>query len=499
MILKNNEPFLSDSIKIDLSKNRSIEVTYKKAKDGLLIPFINNSALHSTYYPLNEGKRINTPDNENKFCIAIGLGGGYHLAELANSKSKILCVPVKKDITANILNNIDISRSFDPSIMKIINIEEIIEYFDLFKYDGYYFVIHPVLERLYPDAVINIIRSIKAKINDLLLEANTQRKFGKLWFLNILKNIVHHKNNMFDFTPLTIKSKPILVTGSGPSLMNNINIIKNVRSKIFIAATDTSFKILLKNNINPDIIFSFDAQNYSYLHFTGINSKIRIFTDFTTSLKLPFSQTLLFSNHPLRSVFKDCGWNIISLSSRSRNIGGAMIDFFSTYFPDHPVITSGIDYGVFDHYLYSKGSYIDEYKFNNCNYFLNGEFIDSSLFYKYKYIDNSGNWRTFDLFKSYASGSSESKKIYTLSSSPFTPFKKLKNIDEIIDNTKSSLNKQLDFGSNRILPDVILETLKKAVLKDPGILNSYFLSKRTYPDENELKNIIKIIDRYIKK
>ena len=404
-------------------------VEFKESKDKLPVPFVNKTALHSTYYPLKEADRIHIPKDESMLCIAIGIGAAYHLVKLAKLNKMIIGIPVDNNILYRILEKSDLSRWFKKGKLIILTEKEILNYFDFFKYQEYFLIIHPVLERLYSPKLLQIIKNVKSIIREPLLEANTQKKFGKLWLNNIIKNIIYFLEDGFDFTPLTIGKKPILITGAGPSLIQNINLIKNNLGKIYIAATDTSFKILDKFNITPDAVFSFDAQHFSYLHFTGIKKKSRLFTDFTSSLRLNNSQTILFSNHPLINLFKEIGWTPIYLSSNTRNIGGAVIDFFCKYFPDHPIITAGIDYGIYKHNSYSKGSYISDYKIINSNYFLTGNKIDCSLLYRQRFSQKNGDWQTTKLMEQYTCSGSLQKNIYSLSTSPFVTYKEIKSLE----------------------------------------------------------------------
>ncbi|MCK4796470.1 MAG: motility associated factor glycosyltransferase family protein [Spirochaetes bacterium] len=495
MIIQKNIPFLSPLLLKELQETSSCMVKFKESKDKLLVPFVNNTALHSTYYPLKEGKRLKISKDPKELCIAIGFGGGYHLVELAKLNRKIICLPVDNNILYGILKNIDLSRWFNKENFIILTEKEILNYFDFFKYKGFFFVIHPILEKLYSARVLQIIKNVGIKLRQPLLETNTQRKFGKLWFGNIIRNIIYLFENKLDFKPLSIEKKPILVTGAGPSLIENIDLIKSNISKLFIAATDTSLKVLNKFNITPDVVFSFDAQHSSYLHFTGIKTKFRLFTDFTSSLRLSNDQTILFSNHPFVNIFKKAGCTPIYLPSDTRNIGGAIIDFFCKYFPDYPIVTVGIDYGIHKNSLYSKGSYINDYMLVNRNYFLTDNNIDCSLLYRDRFLQKQGEWQTTELLLQYTKTIKDKTNIYSLSTSPFVPYKKIKLIDEVINQSKKLKAKTVSFEKPKINKLDFFSLLIQEIKSNPEFLYSYFLSIGKNPDEYEVEKLITLLKK----
>ena len=99
------------------------------------------------------------------------------------------------------------------------------------------------------------IHEIVSMLKVPLLEMNTQRKFGKIWFENILRNSKLLFENNYSYEPININKKAVLITGSGYSLYENIDLIKKESENLFIASTDTSLKVLSKFNIIPHLCF----------------------------------------------------------------------------------------------------------------------------------------------------------------------------------------------------------------------------------------------------
>lgn len=495
MLTEKNNTFLSDTLKNELRNYNFAQINFKESKDKQLVPVVNNLSLHSTYYPLKESTKIIFPDEQSTLCIAIGFGAGYHLIELSKQNKEIIAIPIEKSILSEILKKIDLSQWFKKDNLKIINEDEILHYFNFFKYKCFHFIIHPVLQNMYPNKVNKVINNIGALLKGPLLEINTQRKFGKLWFYNIIRNILYLFENGYNFEPLIINKKPVLITGAGPSLFENIDIILKNKDKLFIAATDTSLKVLNKFNITPDIAFTFDSQQETLSHFIGIKNLPRIFTDFTSIIRLNKNQTIVFSNHPVINVFKKTGWNPVLLSSNTRNIGGAIIDFFSSYFPEYPIITVGIDYGIYKNQFYSKGSYSNEYKYIFSTYFKTENNIDTALIYRDKFNKIKDKWKSTDLFEKYSKSINITKNIYSLSTSPFTSFNRIKTLKYIIDQADNLEKSTLFIEKPNFNKDDLITIYIEEIKNNPQILYSYFLSNGEYPNQISIEKIIQTLKK----
>ncbi len=88
------------------------------------------------------------------------------------------------------------------------------------------------------------------------------------------------KQRFINFSKLkelnTLKQKPVLLTGAGPSLGKNIAWLEKNQDKFIIVAMAASIKKLTQNNIKIDIITSLDGQNFVFdNHFKESLSAIK--------------------------------------------------------------------------------------------------------------------------------------------------------------------------------------------------------------------------------
>lgn len=492
MIHDNNLAFLSKKVIDKITSTVQKVINYKTSKDNNVIPIVNNTTLHSIYYPLKESERLNFIKTNNTLCIGIGFGAGYHLINYCNLQKEIIVIAVEYDMLGSILENIDLSTLFPKNILRIIDQSEIVDYFDFYKYDDYFLIIHPVLQNIYSKEILATTQEIKNKLNPIIFDIKTQKKFGLIWQNNINKNLIDFFKKAFDFTPLTI-DKPILICGAGPSLDMNINEIYNNREQIYIASTDTALKILERNKIYPDSVFSFDCQNYSFLHFIETKKEYRLFTDFTSPLRnINIKHTPLFSNHPFFKIFEYLDYPVVKLPSISGNIGGAISDFFRFYFKDLPIITVGIDYGYYKNLSYSNGSYLSDYKLQNEGYYNTSENIDAKLFYKTNFIKIENEWKTTSLLSEY--NKLTNHDLYTLSESPFVEFKRIKSIKDIV--KKDIRATTIHFVKPKLSIDNFINVIEKNK-SDLKLFIPFFLHKRKLPDNKTIDELIEKIRKMV--
>jgi len=96
-----------------------------------------------------------------------------------------------------------------------------------------------------------MISGWKKKYSDILKEFKYSEKKDNE--SAVILNLILKKSNVNEKIVNLVKGKTVFVIGSGPSLSTAIPKLKNLKKSIKIAA-DSSIKILLENNIIPDII-----------------------------------------------------------------------------------------------------------------------------------------------------------------------------------------------------------------------------------------------------
>lgn len=93
--------------------------------------------------------------------------------------------------------------------------------------------------------------------------------FNKTWLFNSLRFFKYSKN-IFSLKKI---NHDIIITASGPSLLNQIEFIKTHKNNFFVMALSSSVCVLLKNEIIPDAILSTDGGYYAKRHLKILETK----------------------------------------------------------------------------------------------------------------------------------------------------------------------------------------------------------------------------------
>lgn len=491
-----NYNFLSPQVVKLLEQAEPLEeLSFVQSKDGLSLPKVGSQVLHSRYYPLKEGSRYDFgAAGEGRRPIALGFGAGYHLVE-ASKRGPLFVVPLNYSLLKGVLSTISLADHFAVESLKIVTAAEVEQQFDYFGDKDYHFIVNSVLQKLYPEAAVAAMQRVKVGLEQRLLDINTQRHFGKLWFKNILKNSKRLLDGEYCDRPLVLEGKPVVIAGAGPSLEHNIDRLRAERDRVYLAAADTASTVLFAHGIRPDFIFSFDANPHSYLHLLGQKKgDTRLFVDFTSPL---FSEqletTLLFSAHPFARLFGSL--EQITIDSGSLNIGGAIIDFFSRYFPGYPLITLGIDFASYGFNSYSRGSYLGDYYLAHGDYFNSPSSIEAALFYRAAYRQNVGEWKSTGLYKAYA-GATRAEGVKSLSTSPFTPFELCPDLKGLIDAAPQHSPKTVKFDYKQNKVKQIVEGMVAELKRDSTPLLPYLLALGVRPDSAALAACFDYIDSF---
>jgi hypothetical protein len=234
--------------------------------------------IHSAFDPLKEASRSIGSFNPGRkgYIVALGLGLGYHIAELrkkfpnrtviAVERDNEVAAIAKKECPSNIDGITIISAQSDLSmIFEEIDISEF-RGFSVFTYRPSY-LIDP---KFYDHIIIEMNRYASSKISDLL----TRFEFEEKWAANILENIPHL------FTSSSVRplfgaflGYPGIIVSAGPSLKKNVRLLSELRDRALICCVDTSAKVLHRLGISPHIIMALDAQPHSIRHFLGGSPK----------------------------------------------------------------------------------------------------------------------------------------------------------------------------------------------------------------------------------
>jgi hypothetical protein len=182
-----------------------------------------------------------------------------------------------------------------------------------------------------------MISGWKKKYSDILKEFKYSEKKDNE--SAVILNLILKKSNVNEKIVNLVKGKTVFVIGSGPSLSTAIPKLKNLKKSIKIAA-DSSIKILLENNIIPDIVITdLDGDEMALKKIAKTKSIFVVHAHGDNSEKME-----------LVKYFKNCiGTTQSKPFSKIQNFGGFTDGdrgvFLANHFEAKRIILFGMDFG----------------------------------------------------------------------------------------------------------------------------------------------------------
>ncbi|WP_297416979.1 6-hydroxymethylpterin diphosphokinase MptE-like protein [Clostridium sp.] len=254
-------------------------VEIEKTKSGLFTMKYNNKYIHSKYNPIEEAQQLISANIEilnNPTIVVYGLGLGYHInsiLEKMNSKSMIYVfeynidiIKYCKEINNNIFNhnNINIIGSNDKKFY-----EKLAE---CLGKAGDIIIHRSSLETIKSDneSLYNLIDDFSLvkqadehneklkKLGKENFEVNTKQNYKLIdGFIDLYKDI----------------TKPYVVTSAGPSLDNELDLLREYREKFNIISVGTSLRALMEKEIKPDAIVILDGSELVKKQLEGYSNE----------------------------------------------------------------------------------------------------------------------------------------------------------------------------------------------------------------------------------
>lgn len=224
--------------------------------------------LHSNNDPFEEGLEFakEYANSETDTYIVYGFGLGYHIQALA-----LMCPEAKIVVyerSEAVLEFANEYGAIDTSLPLYKNLEVVLDP----EYDqvrerikgievGSELVIH------YPSLKNIDNPMVKKKIEEYFVSVSSIKNQRKFLDANFRKNIARKDENV-DVLKSEFEGKSVVLVARGPSLADDIEGIKRIRSEVVIVAVYTVAEYLIDNGIIPDYMVVSDAQ-------TNLNNEVK--------------------------------------------------------------------------------------------------------------------------------------------------------------------------------------------------------------------------------
>lgn len=256
-------------------------IDFSLAKNNELTFSVDGKYYHSRYNPSAEAEKWINQIQCNyvpKVIIVLGAGLPYFLNLLTQKfiNSKILLIQYNQEIYNKV--NSEYKNHFTKNIFQICinnfsSVQNLSEYF----YNNFgeeltnqiLFLSWKTSENIFINEynfTINAIQLYLNKSKDLIA---TRRFFSKKWISNIIR-FFNTANNLYKIEKI---DSDILIIASGPSLKNSLEKIKHHKDNFFIISLSSATKVLLYNNIIPDLILTTDGGYWAKKHLQFLENE----------------------------------------------------------------------------------------------------------------------------------------------------------------------------------------------------------------------------------
>ncbi|HOF32917.1 MAG TPA: DUF115 domain-containing protein [Spirochaetota bacterium] len=318
--------------------------------------------IHSRIHPEND-KSVSLSEDFSGCVILLGLGLGYHVMNLNAEKIKELIVVEISEEIAQIGKDIVLENSSQKAKINFVSPESK-EFSDKFweqlinieTSSSFVILEHPASVRAFPSYYTKARETLSSYISKKASDTLTIKKFGILYFKNILNNMDSFvSSSSIECFKDKFNEYEAVIVSSGPSIDLYAEKIKNIESKVFVIAVDSALPVLAENKIEPDFVVSIDPQAYTWEHLNLIKSSTILIQSLTAYDAVKTDHQYFYLNsHPLCQII-DHLFDVENIDSKCGNVAGDAIHF-AKYCGFRKTYITGIDSSFPFHEIYSRSS-----------------------------------------------------------------------------------------------------------------------------------------------
>lgn len=236
--------------------------------------------MYSSYSPEHEIQRwlesISPHIEHSESVVLFGLGLGYHLEALLEQFPKKLFFVYEP-------SNEVVRHSFGSKLVSRLLSRNNVKFSAVQKWDQLFYLMHvyskespvlmamPFYQREYKQEVQEFQSAMKNMLLTLKINENNDIKYRIQWIRNTVLNlpailsrpsIKNMKNQL--------EGKPAIIVGSGPSLNEDLRLLKSLEKRVFIIAAGTSVQALERAGITPHLIVTMDGGHFNNVAFKNL-------------------------------------------------------------------------------------------------------------------------------------------------------------------------------------------------------------------------------------
>lgn len=232
-------------------------------------------SLNSRYNPEHEAKMwvkgFLWNGYENVFLM-FGLANGTYIRELIKEKNvnKILIYEPSKELFYFVLHHFDMKDILESEkvLLSVEGLgEEIFQYYlettlNIRNMRTVQRGTYPYYKELFYESYKKYLKIIGVVDREKNVDFNTIQHFWNTWLENYCINLIfiRHTTIFEEAVSVFDKNQPVIIVSAGPSVKDELEGLKAAKNHIPILAVDRIVDFLMDNGVEPDGIFTIDAQ-----------------------------------------------------------------------------------------------------------------------------------------------------------------------------------------------------------------------------------------------
>lgn len=375
--LRQKYPVYYDKLLSEAKCDVDLELVKSKDYFGLDAKVENRGTvnINNAFNPEEEAADIvdNLELSAGEVRFIVGMGLGYLLKEISKREIRFLKIVIIEpyfSVFEKALEIIDLSEEiFSDDTYFLIGSEfNLSHVFAQNNFDTALWVKGLKISFYEPERKINpelfnyIAENVREQVTQYKMQISTVAGTGPVLFENSMKNITTTINsaNIYSLKDI-FKDKPVIVVGAGPSLKDDIEIIKKYQDYVVIFAVDTALPVLLKNGIKPDLAGAVDFHSISYTKYKDYLEQTEdipflYHNECASMIIKPYKSPVKFfvtSKYGLFSVLDN--WDGWVNPPKMDSVPHLML-FAALFAGGNPIIFSGLDLGYVGFKSYADGA-----------------------------------------------------------------------------------------------------------------------------------------------
>jgi hypothetical protein len=239
--------------------------------------------VHSAYSPTKEAdqfikKETSDSFDEDTHVVFFGFGFGYHIKQFNKEyNNSYTIIEPSMNMLNLLIDHVELDKIFLNKPTHVFvgnknNLSLIVSSIAKHNSKKIKIVTLSAYQRFYTEEIKTLYDLFKKVITSKRMAVQTNYKFQLNWMENSIKNhqyVLQTPNIIKHIDVSHFKNKPVVIVSAGPSLSEDIELIKYIKDNnlAYVFSVGSAINALISHDILPDAVFSYDPGDKNHLVF----------------------------------------------------------------------------------------------------------------------------------------------------------------------------------------------------------------------------------------